>query len=51
VLREAGIIQARIHGLQRILTLRRDDLEACFPGLLDVVLATPADLIGVRRSI
>lgn len=51
VLREAGIIQARIHGLQRILTVRRDDLEACFPGLLHVVLATPAELIGTRRSV
>jgi hypothetical protein len=31
--------------------VRRDDLEACFPGLLHVVLATPADLIGTRRSV
>ncbi|AKU19201.1 ArsR family transcriptional regulator [Luteipulveratus mongoliensis] len=42
VLREAGILHARIHGSQRMLTLRRDDLNARFPGLLDAVLATPA---------
>jgi DNA-binding transcriptional ArsR family regulator len=50
VLREAGVIQARIQGQQRILTVRGDDLDACFPGLLDVVLGAPEELIGVKRS-
>ncbi|HET6704693.1 helix-turn-helix domain-containing protein [Amycolatopsis sp.] len=48
VLREAGIIQARIQGSQRILTLRRADLDACFPGLIDSILAAPRELIGTR---
>ncbi|TCC37397.1 transcriptional regulator [Kribbella capetownensis] len=50
VLREAGVIQARIQGQQRILTVRRDDLDACFPGLFEVVLDAPEKLIGTKRS-
>jgi DNA-binding transcriptional ArsR family regulator len=40
ILREAGIIHERIHGAQRILSVRRDELDACFPGLLDAILDT-----------
>jgi DNA-binding transcriptional ArsR family regulator len=43
VLREAGIIVARVRGTERILSLRRDDLDKRFPGLLDAVLNAPAD--------
>jgi DNA-binding transcriptional ArsR family regulator len=39
VLREAGITMTRIDGAHRFLTLRRDDLDARFAGLLDAVLA------------
>jgi DNA-binding transcriptional ArsR family regulator len=39
VLREAGVIQQRQEGTSRLNTLRRDDLEARFPGLLDTILA------------
>jgi DNA-binding transcriptional ArsR family regulator len=39
VLREAGITMTRVEGAHRFLTLRRDDLDARFPGLLDAVLA------------
>ncbi|MGW6277369.1 ArsR/SmtB family transcription factor [Kribbella sp. NPDC055071] len=46
ILREAGVISERIHGAQRILALRRDDLDACFPGLLDAVLTTSDVLAG-----
>jgi DNA-binding transcriptional ArsR family regulator len=42
VLREAGVIRNEPHGRQRVLTLRRDDLEARFPGLLDAVLGADA---------
>jgi DNA-binding transcriptional ArsR family regulator len=43
VLREAGITMTRVDGAHRYLTLRRDDLDARFPGLLDAVLtAEPA---------
>ncbi|WP_308492022.1 ArsR/SmtB family transcription factor [Microbacterium terrisoli] len=38
VLREAGVIRNEPQGRQRLLTLRRDDLDSRFPGLLDSVL-------------
>ena len=37
-LREAGVTYTRIEGTHRHVSLRRDDLEARFPGLLDAVL-------------
>ena len=43
VLRDAGLTETRAKGAQRIVSLRRDDLEARFPGLLDCVLD------GLRR--
>lgn len=44
VLREAGLTWTRAEGKARFMTLRRDDLEARFPGVLDTILAsaTPA---------
>ncbi len=38
VLREAGIIHQREQGTARLNNLRRDDLEARFPGLLATIL-------------
>jgi len=38
VLREAGVIHQRHQGTARLNTLRRDDLEARFPGLLETIL-------------
>ena len=38
VLREAGVIHQRQEGAARLNTLRRDDLEARFPRLLETVL-------------
>lgn len=38
VLRDAGIIATRGEGVRRINTLRRKELDAAFPGLLDAVL-------------
>jgi DNA-binding transcriptional ArsR family regulator len=38
VLREAGIIEQRREGTSRFSTLRREELDARFPGLLDAVL-------------
>jgi DNA-binding transcriptional ArsR family regulator len=46
VLREAGIIVARVRGTERILSLRRDDLDQRYPGLLDAILSAPADPAG-----
>jgi len=38
VLREAGVIEQRALGAARLNSLRREDLDARFPGLLDAVL-------------
>ena len=38
VLREAGVIQQRQRGTARLNSLRREDLDARFPGLLASVL-------------
>jgi DNA-binding transcriptional ArsR family regulator len=45
VLREAGVIHQRQEGNTRLNTLRREDLEARFPGLLETILAS-ADAAG-----
>lgn len=37
-LREAGVVFTRIQGTQRFLSLREEDLEYRFPGLLDSIL-------------
>jgi DNA-binding transcriptional ArsR family regulator len=39
VLREAGLTQTRAQGTHRYVSLRREELDARFPGLLDAVLA------------
>jgi len=39
VLREAGVIAQEARGRERLTTLRRDDLDARFPGLLGSILA------------
>jgi DNA-binding transcriptional ArsR family regulator len=40
VLRESGVMHTEVRGTTRIVTLRRDDLDARFPGLLDAVQVT-----------
>jgi DNA-binding transcriptional ArsR family regulator len=42
VLREAGVVRCRIEGTRRYYSLRRDDLEFRFPGVLDTVLKAAA---------
>jgi DNA-binding transcriptional ArsR family regulator len=39
LLREAGITRTRAVGTERHVSVRRDDLELLFPGLLDVLAA------------
>lgn len=43
VLRENGIISQQVRGRQFLNTLRRDDLETRFPGLLAAVLSASED--------
>lgn len=38
ILREAGVTHTRLEGVQRYISLRREDLDARFPGFLDAVL-------------
>lgn len=38
VLREAGLIRQRVVGTKKVSSLRREDIDARFPGLLDAVL-------------
>lgn len=38
VLRDAGLTQTRAQGVQRFVSLRTDDIEALYPGLLGCVL-------------
>jgi len=39
VLREAGVIRQRVESTAKLSSLRREDLDARWPGLLDAVLA------------
>jgi DNA-binding transcriptional ArsR family regulator len=54
VLREAGVTRSRVDGKHRYVSLRRDDLDARFPGVLDPIMAAAAALVmpstGVKSS-
>jgi DNA-binding transcriptional ArsR family regulator len=39
VLREAGVVMVRPEGRKRLLSLREDDLNERFPGLLDAIMS------------
>ncbi|OEO30395.1 hypothetical protein VW23_021590 [Devosia insulae DS-56] len=43
-LREAGVVNVTPEGTRRRVTLRRDDLDHRFPGFLDSIIASTADL-------
>src|SRR5262249_40994309 len=47
-LREAGLVRNEPSGRQRTITLRRDEIDERFPGLLDAVLATTRAASPVR---
>ena len=44
ILREAGLIRTRKQGVYYLSSLRRADLEALAPGLLDAVLASAGEV-------
>ncbi|MEJ3654289.1 helix-turn-helix transcriptional regulator [Actinomycetes bacterium KLBMP 9759] len=50
VLREAGVTHTTIEGRSRLVRLRRDDLAARFPGLLDAVLAAVGPVLADAAS-
>ena len=50
VLREAGITNTRVAGTHRFVSLRRDELDERFPGLLDAVLTAAEREAGVYTS-
>ena len=41
VLREAGLTRTRVEGAQRLVSLRTDEVDRRFPGLLESVLRAP----------
>ncbi|WP_433438305.1 ArsR/SmtB family transcription factor [Nonomuraea sp. CA-141351] len=43
ILREAGVVRNDPHGRQRYVSLRRQDLEDRFPGVLDPILRVAPD--------
>jgi DNA-binding transcriptional ArsR family regulator len=43
ILREAGVITKRIEGAKGYMCVRRDDLNARFPGLLDSIVTAVTD--------
>ena len=45
-LREAGVIHQRDEGTRRLNRLRRDDLDARFPGLLDLAIPQGRQVIA-----
>jgi DNA-binding transcriptional ArsR family regulator len=47
VLREAGLIRQRVVGTKRVSSLRREDLDVRFPGLLAAVVHGTEDSPGV----
>lgn len=49
-MREAGITHTETAGTNRLISLRRDDLDALFPGLLDSILAAAAELPPVEPA-
>ena len=46
ILREAGIIRQCDDGTRRLNSLRRDDLDARFPGLLDLAIPQGHDVLA-----
>jgi DNA-binding transcriptional ArsR family regulator len=50
VLREAGIVQVRTEGTQSLTSLRWDDLEARFPGVLQSVLKAARETEPVPKE-
>jgi DNA-binding transcriptional ArsR family regulator len=46
ILREAGIVTKRIQGARGYMSLRKDDLDQRFPGLIDSILAADSEIVA-----
>ena len=46
ILREAGLITKRIEGAKGYMSLRQDDLDARFPGLIGLILSADAEPVA-----
>ncbi|AKG24285.1 ArsR/SmtB family transcription factor [Calothrix sp. 336/3] len=46
ILRESGVVWTRKEGTQHINSLRREELEVLFPGLLDAVLRSAQPMVN-----
>jgi DNA-binding transcriptional ArsR family regulator len=44
VLREAGVIRTKTDGRHRLISLRKEDLDSRFPGLIEAVLRAEAPI-------
>jgi DNA-binding transcriptional ArsR family regulator len=51
VLREAGLTHTRAQGTHRFISLRRDELDERFPGLLDAVLVAAERDAGLPAAV
>ncbi|AFZ21025.1 ArsR/SmtB family transcription factor [Allocoleopsis franciscana] len=50
VLRESGVLYCRKEGTQHLNSLRREDLDALFPGLLEAVLQAAPQSLAVDHT-
>lgn len=50
VLRDAGVIATRGEGVRRMNSLRREELDAAFPGLMQAVLNAPLPRPRAKRA-
>ena len=50
-MRHAGLTRVRVEGTARYISLRRDDLEMRFPGLLDTLIASARRGGGRKRRL
>ena len=46
VLRESGVIRQKREGTSKLTELRREDLDARFPGLIEAVLSSESVTVG-----
>jgi DNA-binding transcriptional ArsR family regulator len=51
VLRESGVVLVRPDGRKRLLSLRMEDLDARFPGLMGAILATKQRRARARTAV